>query len=361
MIKKKIGFLSFWGNTRGLPYITLAYVKMLQGEYDIHILKQGTNEINPEFKTVDVNITEVPNYNVDKEVFKKWIVDNKIDVCIFNEYNQWSNDGQNLIAEANDLGVKTYGYLVWEKFTNKEDYKDYERIRAPNVSYKRFLRQEKVRNFTYLPYSIDLSEFPEKNWKEKRDETKPFTFLHIGGCLGVKERKNTKNVIEAFRMLNTPNTKLIVTTQLDIKEVKGLPDNVDFISKDLTREEVIKYYYEADCVVLPSKWETVGIPILESLASGVPVITTDYPPMNEFINNGTNGYLCKPKLVRYEGININVAEVDPIEIKQKMENVMNLLLLPILKNNSRYIVEESYSLEKNKKYFLDFLKKELGE
>ena len=40
---------------------------------------------------------------------------------------------------------------------------------------------------------------------------------------------------------------------------------------------------------------------------------------------------------------------------------MNKLLHPLLKRNSRYIIEEIYDLEKNKKYFLDFLKKDLNE
>jgi len=60
MNKKRIGFLSFWGWGRGQANVTLCYAKMLQGKYDIFILKQATNPIEEDFKTVNVHITEYP-------------------------------------------------------------------------------------------------------------------------------------------------------------------------------------------------------------------------------------------------------------------------------------------------------------
>jgi len=81
--KKRIGFLSYWGWARGQSYLTLCYAKMLKDEYDVYIFKQGDNKIAPEFKAVDVNVTEYPKYVVDKEVFKSWVKENKLDAVIF--------------------------------------------------------------------------------------------------------------------------------------------------------------------------------------------------------------------------------------------------------------------------------------
>jgi len=67
--KKRIGMLSYWGIGRGLAYVTLGYVKMLQDDYDIFIFKQGDNKINKEFKNVNVKITEYPHYIVPREKF----------------------------------------------------------------------------------------------------------------------------------------------------------------------------------------------------------------------------------------------------------------------------------------------------
>lgn len=353
MSKKRIGFLSYWGRGRGLAYVTLGFTKMLRNEYDVYILKQGTNEIGPEFKTVDVNVTEHPSYIVDRNIFTTWVTKNKLDAIIFNEYKQWGPDPNELARTAKKLGLKVYGYLVMERFKRDQTF-EYDRILVPTVSCEHFMRQHRVRNFTYVPYSIDLNEFPIK----KRKKNAKFTFFHPGGWGGVHNRKNTQAVVEAFIELDDENTKLVITSQKRI-QADGLPDNIEIINKDMSRQELIDMYYKADVVVLPSKWETIGLPILESLAAGVPVITTEAPPMNEFINNALNGYTCRANMSEYPDISIMGADVDVSMLKKKMEMMMNEMTYNVLKSNSRHVVEQIYDLEKNKHYLIDFLEKEL--
>jgi len=127
----------------------------------------------------------------------------------------------------------------------------------------------------------------------------------------------------------------------------------------MTREEMINLYYNCDAVLLPSKWETIGLPILEALAAGKPVITSNAPPMNEFVVEGTNGYLVNCEMVKYPDIGIYVCDISPLALKNKMINIKNKMTYSVLSNNSRYIIEKIYNLENNKKYFLDFLKKDL--
>ena len=356
--KKRIGFLTYWGWSRGQAYLNLANVKMIQDDYDVFILKQFNNPISDEFKDVKVTITETPNYEVNSEIFKIWVTDNKLDAVVFTEYKQWTEDTTNdLIPVCKELGVKAYATLVWEKFTNIEDYAGYDRLIAPTVSYEKFFRRKKYRKHTYVPMSIDFNEFPKKDVKMG----KPFTFFHPGGFGGVHNRKNTDVVVEAFRMLNREDTKLIITTLKPVTpELRAnIPDNIELIEANLSRQEMIDLYYKADITVLPSKWETIGIPILESLAAGTPVITTNMPPMNEFIRNGLNGYVCTAMPKWYDGIHVQGGDVDAPDLCNKMEASMNEVLYPILANNARKISEQLYDIEKNKKYFLDFLKGDL--
>jgi len=81
--------------------------------------------------------------------------------------------------------------------------------------------------------------------------------------------------------------------------------------------------------------------------------------MNEFIREGLNGYLVSGEMTKHEDIGIYAIEISPGAIKNKMISVMNKMFYPLLSRNSRYVVENLYSLEKNKKYFLDFLEKDL--
>ena len=354
---KNIGFLSYWGIGRGLAYVTLCFVKMLKDDYNCFVLKQGTNEDGNEFRIPEVTVTQYPNYFVPVDLFKEWITTNKLDVVVFNEYNLWTpKDTNNLPKVAKELGCKVYANIVFERL-NELNPEDFDRIIVTSKTGQKLMRINKIRNHTYIPYSLDLTEFSTERLPRENDD---FVFFHPAGFGGVNERKNTRVVIEAFKRLNNPKTKLIITSQSPLK-IENCPENITLISADLSREDLLKYYRMCDAVVLPSKWETIGIPILESLASGVPVVTMNVPPMSEFVRVGTNGYLCKPSITNYPGISIKVAEVDATELKANMENIMNLDILPLLKRNSRVVIEREYDIVKNKKYFTDFLKKELGE
>lgn len=57
--------------------------------------------------------------------------------------------------------------------------------------------------------------------------------------------------------------------------------------------DVIK---NADCIVLPTYYnEGLSRVLMEGLAMSKPIITTDIPGCRETVENGINGFLCKPK------------------------------------------------------------------
>jgi len=360
--KKRIGFFSLYGWGRGMCYVTKMYADMLISEYDIFILQIDDKPIGDEFKNEKFNISQAPNgFDITDKDFAKWITDNKLDAVVFNEYKQWGQETTNLVKTTKDLGVKAYGYLIWERYKAGQT-NFYDRLLAPTVSMERFYRRQKVRNFIYMPYSLDLeNEFPATMDVKKSEK---FTFFHPGGWGGVHNRKNTNAVLQAFNMLDNENTKLIITSQRELNpELKTKLDvfkgEVEIIDKDLSRQEFIKYYYKSDVIVLPSKWETIGIPILESLAAGKPVITTDAPPMNEFIRTGLNGYIATGEMRAYDGISVNGIDVDVTSLKNQMESSMNEFFYPLTAKNARGVAESIYDIKKNKDYFLDFLSEEL--
>jgi len=264
------------------------------------------------------------------------------------------------------MGKKAYGHLVAERF-KPEQTKLYDRILCPTLSFVRFMRQNKIRHFTHIPFSIDLNEFPKK---EKKKNEK-FTFLHLGGFGGVHGRKNTNAVIEAFEMMNNNNIRLVITSQKPMADkngkelepgqtISGNNKNIILVNKDLSRKEVQNLLYKSDCLVMPTKWETIGLPILEALACNTPVITNDVPPMNEFVRDCMNGYLCKCTMSQYPSISILGADPDIDSLRNCMTRMLHEETYNILKNNSREIIERIYDLEKNKHYFIDFLNKDLS-
>ncbi|CAN5339293.1 N-acetylgalactosamine-N,N'-diacetylbacillosaminyl-diphospho-undecaprenol 4-alpha-N-acetylgalactosaminyltransferase [soil metagenome] len=103
-----------------------------------------------------------------------------------------------------------------------------------------------------------------------------FTFICVAGF---REQKNHKLLIEAFANLHDQNAKLLL-----IGKGPTLQDTRDFVAKLGLTESVVflghqsnphKYIAKSQCFVLPSDFEGFPNVLLEALACGVPVISTD--------------------------------------------------------------------------------------
>ncbi len=62
------------------------------------------------------------------------------------------------------------------------------------------------------------------------------------------------------------------------------------------KQELAETYASADIFVFPSTTETLGLVLLEALASGLPVVAADSGPTREQIQDGVTGVLYNPKL-----------------------------------------------------------------
>lgn len=62
----------------------------------------------------------------------------------------------------------------------------------------------------------------------------------------------------------------------------------------LTARQLAEVYSASHLVVFPSPTETFGNVVLESMASGTPVIGADAGGVKSIIQNGVTGYLCEP-------------------------------------------------------------------
>jgi glycosyltransferase involved in cell wall biosynthesis len=60
-------------------------------------------------------------------------------------------------------------------------------------------------------------------------------------------------------------------------------------------EDVRPILAQADCVVLPSYREGVPRSLLEAASMAKPVITTDAPGCRDVVEDGVNGFLCRPR------------------------------------------------------------------
>ena len=85
----------------------------------------------------------------------------------------------------------------------------------------------------------------------------------------------------------------------------GIGDDVVFVG-GVTLEQAADFYQAADALVYPSFNETFGLPILEAMACGCPVVTSDVSAMPEIA--GGAAILCDPR----EPASIGQAVIDAV-------------------------------------------------
>lgn len=97
-------------------------------------------------------------------------------------------------------------------------------------------------------------------------------------AVGVGSRKNTERIIEAFEKVHTRDLKLIIigrkTSDFDQKRGVRFTGHVPY-------EELPVFYSGAKALLYPSLYEGFGLPILEAMACGTPVVTSNISSMPE--------------------------------------------------------------------------------
>ena len=63
-------------------------------------------------------------------------------------------------------------------------------------------------------------------------------------------------------------------------------------------DDVMRVIAQSDCVVLPSYREGLSRVLLEAASMAKPLVTTNVPGCKDVVEDGVNGYLCKPKDVQ---------------------------------------------------------------
>lgn len=113
----------------------------------------------------------------------------------------------------------------------------------------------------------------------------PPYLLHVGSCIARKRVDVLLRVFHAVRQ-RRPDVRLVkvggpfeAAHEALIREL-GIRDGIVFLS-GLTREALAGLYQQASLTLVPSEREGFGLPVIEALACGSPVLANDIPPLRE--------------------------------------------------------------------------------
>jgi len=101
-----------------------------------------------------------------------------------------------------------------------------------------------------------------------------------------KPHKNISGLIDSFSNIKKeyPEFKLVIISKdFDLNKISidsSIKEDI-IIVDNISEEELILYYNCASMLVLPSYYEGFGLPIIEAMACGCPVITSDISSMPE--------------------------------------------------------------------------------
>tara|TARA_B100000131_G_scaffold182964_1_gene176456 strand:- start:302 stop:1432 length:1131 start_codon:yes stop_codon:yes gene_type:complete len=375
---KNIGFVSYWFN-RGQAVVT-KYVKSIFDEagYNTFVLTKSPKkrislkslsstrgikniftELSNKIKQksdfeisqdwIDENITIGSQTNqIEKSKYLEWADINKLDICFFDQNYQFRE-----IKALKETGVKTIGRFVWEQFAPEhanEANDAFDIIYSlTNCEHNRYLKELNI-NSKLIRWGIHPSLLNHNIKKEKKG---PIKFYYPAGYCG--SRKSVNETIEAFRKVKNDNIRLFISSQ---KPINSYGDSRIIVDSGniSSHKEFHKKMYSCDVCIIPSRWEGLGLAFVESIAFEMPILTTDYPPMNEYVLPNETGFLinCNTKNKRKNGIWI--ADISIKNLSEKIAKIADRVTINRMSKNTKDILQKKYAWDKTIEDYKDLIK-----
>jgi glycosyltransferase involved in cell wall biosynthesis len=132
------------------------------------------------------------------------------------------------------------------------------------------------------------------------------------------QRKGLDHLIEA--LADVPETHLVVVGEGDRSRLRrmlaqdGLVKRVHFVGRT---DEPERYFVEADLLAMPSRTEPWGIPLIEAMAAGIPVIGTSISGAANVVRKANAGIIVSDESIAALRTAIDTLVRNP-ELRQRM-------------------------------------------
>ena len=362
-----IGILTTWFE-RGAAYVSKAYMKALSPPHKVFIYARGGEEYGKGDANWDLPcVTWAPRLEgmlydsgtaMSMTHFWKWLRDNAIDVVIMNEQRYAVNV---YVKRIVDLGYVVGAYVDYYTKKTVPCFDAYDFLLCNTKRHYSVFRNH--RKCLFIQWGTDVNLFKPSLFYPDRTSLDAVVFFHSTGWGNL--RKGADLLVKAFQKVSG-KVKLLIHSQTPVEEYG---DTAELIRKDRRIEFIEKtvpapgLYHMGDVFVYPSKLEGIGLCVPEALACGLPVITTDNAPMNEFVEDGYNGFLVRVAVTRQREDKYYWPQtyVDIDDLAAKMQFYADHPeIIAQHQRNARKSAEEKFDWVKNSRHFASVINEMAG-
>jgi glycosyltransferase involved in cell wall biosynthesis len=239
-----------------------------------------------------------------------------------------------------------------------EKTEDYNPGIIKNIYYKLIIKPQIKLSLKKADKIIAISEFTKKQAQKLTDKE----IIVVYPALNLKEFKPLKNIEsedKRFKLFFTGNLVKRKGADLLPKIMKelgqeyvlyytsGLRSNIpkDFGLANmvplgrLSQEELVRQYNKSDALLFPTRLEGFGYSVVEAMACGKPVISTNCSSIPELMVDGKNGFLCKSGEVQDFAEKIRLLKTDKnLKNKMKINNLNTIRRFYLNKLNYKKII-----------------------
>jgi glycosyltransferase involved in cell wall biosynthesis len=255
--------------------------------------------------------------DADPRLIAKWL--SGLDWVLFIERPHLAR----LAAIARGMGIFIAAAPNWEWLGNHLDWLHVADLMiCPTLHTYRYICDWRLRygygwDTAYVPWPIDTDRFRFR----ERARCDRFVFVNgwgghdatrLDGSVSLLKRKGVELMVAAMRA--SPRLRFVLYS-LESR-IPDLPSNVEYRRAPADNRAL---YQDGDVCVQPSHLEGVGLQLLECQAAGMPLITTDAPPMNEHNPWATIPVVRAETVIFGEGLPVPWQHMDPRRLAALLE------------------------------------------
>ena len=242
------------------------------------------------------------------------------------EWNEWLTDldvvftvecpyDHELYRIARERGIKTIEQhnFEFQAFHQSPEFPKPDLILSPSS-----WRQDEViwAPVKYLHVPVDREKFPFKGKIHAK------TFIHIAGHRTFNDRNGTVILLEALPYIKS-DIKIKLFTQDELPR-PYTDSKLEIIREDFPDNASL--YKEGDVLILPRRYGGLSLQMNEALSCGMPVISLDIAPQNEFL---PEHWLIPATLKEQTMVKtmIDVYDADPQVLAAKIDEFADSLIM----------------------------------